>query len=46
MSDVAIWAELLALPVILGLLAVMICLLKDEREFDRRHRNAPHHRAD
>jgi hypothetical protein len=40
MNGVTLWTEMLALPVILGVLAVMICLFKDERDFDRHH---PHH---
>ncbi len=46
MSDVAIWVEMLALPVMFGFVAVVICLLKDERDFHRRHPHARHHGAD
>lgn len=41
MNAVVIWAELLAVPVLLGLVGVVICYLRDEHELNARHK-LPH----
>lgn len=46
MNDVAIWAEMLALPVVLGFAAVLVCLLKDHRDFERLHPQTHQRRMD
>lgn len=38
MNAVVIWAELLAVPVVIGLIGVVICYLRDERDLNKWHK--------
>ena len=41
MNAVVIWAEMLAVPVLLGLVGVAVCYLRDQRDLNARHK-LPH----
>lgn len=41
MNIVVIWAEMLAVPVVLGLIGVAVCYLRDQHELNTRHK-LPH----
>ncbi len=41
MNEVVIWAEMLAVPVLVGLVGVMICYLRDQHALNEQHK-LPH----
>ncbi len=36
MNNVAIWAEMLAVPVLIGIIGVVICMLRDRHDVNHR----------